>query len=74
MRALTEGWIAGAGLDVMEEEPLPPSDALLSAPNAVLLPHVGSASHATRARMASIAVDNCLAGLRGEKLPHEVRQ
>ena len=73
VRALNEGWIAGAGLDVMEEEPLPPSDALLSAPNVVLLPHIGSASHATRARMASMAVDNCLAGLRGEQLPHEVR-
>jgi lactate dehydrogenase-like 2-hydroxyacid dehydrogenase len=73
VRALNEGWIAGAGLDVMEEEPLPPSDALPSAPNVVLLPHIGSASHATRARMASMAVDNCLAGLRGEQLPHEVR-
>ena len=73
VRALNEGWIAGAGLDVMEEEPLPPSAALLSAPNVVLLPHIGSASHATRARMASMAVDNCLAGLRGEQLPHEVR-
>jgi glyoxylate reductase len=73
VRALREGWIAGAGLDVMEEEPLPPSDALLSAPNVVLLPHIGSASHATRARMASMAVDNCLAGLRGEPLPNQVR-
>lgn len=73
VRALNEGWIAGAGLDVMEEEPLPPSDALLSAPNVVLLPHIGSASHATRARMASMAVDNCLAGLRGDPLPNQVR-
>ena len=72
VRALHEGWIAGAGLDVMEEEPLPPSDALLTAPNVVLLPHIGSASHATRAYMASLAVDNCIAGLRGEPLPHQV--
>ncbi|MHB8516485.1 MAG: 2-hydroxyacid dehydrogenase [Dehalococcoidia bacterium] len=72
VRALHEGWIAGGGLDVMEEEPLPPSDALLTAPNVVLLPHIGSASHATRARMASLAVDNCIAGLRGEPLPHHV--
>lgn len=70
VRALEEGWIAGAGLDVMEEEPLPPGDPLLRAPNAVLLPHIGSASHATRERMAAMAIDNCLAGLRGERLPH----
>ena len=71
-RALTDGWIAGAGLDVAEIEPIPAGDPLLRAPNVVLLPHIGSASHATRARMASMAVDNCLAGLRGEPLPHEV--
>ncbi len=69
-RALEEGWIAGAGRDVAAVEPLPPDDPLLRAPNAVLLPHIGSASHATRERMASVAVDNCIAGLRGERLPH----
>lgn len=70
VRALEEGWIAGAGLDVAEVEPAPPDDPILRAPNAVLLPHIGSASHATRGRMASIAVDNCIAGLRDERLPH----
>jgi glyoxylate reductase len=70
VRALEQGWIAGAGLDVMETEPLPLDDPLLRAPNVVLLPHIGSASHATRERMASMAVDNCLGGLRGERLPH----
>ena len=70
IRALEEGWIAGAGLDVAEVEPIAPDDPLLRAPNAVLLPHIGSASHATRERMASIAVDNCIAGLRGERPPH----
>jgi len=69
-RALTEGWIAGAGLDVAEVEPIPAGDAITRAPNTVLLPHIGSASHATRARMAGMAVDNVLAGLRGEPLPH----
>jgi glyoxylate reductase len=72
VRALHHGAIAGAGLDVAEVEPIPPGDALLSAPNVVLLPHIGSASHATRERMASIAVDNCIAGLRGDPLPHGV--
>ena len=70
VRALEEGWIAGAGVDVMETEPLPLDDPLLRAPNVVLLPHIGSASHATRERMASMSVDNCLAGLRRERLPH----
>lgn len=70
VRALDEGWIAGAGLDVAEVEPIPAGDALLRAPNAVLLPHIGSASHATRERMTSMAVDNCLAALRGERMPH----
>jgi glyoxylate reductase len=69
-RALEDGWIAGAGLDVAEVEPIPAGDAILSAPNCVLLPHIGSASHATREAMATIAVDNCIAGLRGEPLPH----
>jgi glyoxylate reductase len=68
VRALREGWIAGAGLDVMAVEPIPAADPLLGAPNTVLLPHIGSASHATRERIASMAVDNCLAGLRGERL------
>jgi phosphoglycerate dehydrogenase-like enzyme len=71
-RALDEGWIAAAGLDVTEQEPIAPDDALLRAPNVVLLPHIGSASHATRERMAAMAVDNCIAGLRGEPLPHRV--
>jgi glyoxylate reductase len=70
VRALTEGWIAGAGLDVAEVEPIPPGDALLRAPNVVLLPHVGSASHATRERMAWMAVDNCIAGIAGGRLPN----
>jgi glyoxylate reductase len=72
VRALREGWIAGAGLDVAEVEPAPADDPLLSAPNLLLLPHIGSATFATRSRMADIAVDNCLAALRGEPLPHRV--
>ncbi|HEY8489399.1 MAG TPA: D-glycerate dehydrogenase [Dehalococcoidia bacterium] len=69
-RALHEGWIAGAGLDVTEEEPVDPADPLLRAPNVVIAPHIGSASHATRSRMAEMAVENCLAGLAGRPLPH----
>jgi glyoxylate reductase len=68
-RALDEGWIAGAALDVTDPEPLPSDHPLLSAPNLVVAPHLGSASHATREEMADIAVDNLLAGLRGEAMP-----
>ena len=70
--ALHAGTIAGAGLDVAEVEPIPAGDPLLGAPNCVLLPHIGSATLATRSRMAAMAVDNCLAGLRGDPLPNPV--
>ena len=69
-RALKEGWIWAAALDVTEPEPLPPDHPLLTLPNCLVTPHIGSASHATRARMAVMAAENLLAGLRGERLPH----
>jgi phosphoglycerate dehydrogenase-like enzyme len=69
-RALREGAIAGAALDVTDPEPLPADHPLLAAPNLTVLPHIGSASHATRAAMADIAVDNLMAGLRGEPMRH----
>jgi glyoxylate reductase len=69
-RALHEGWIAGAGLDVTDPEPLPPDDPLLAAPNLLVVPHVGSATHGARARMTELAVANLLAGLAGKPLPH----
>lgn len=68
--ALREGWIAGAALDVTDPEPLPTDDPLLDAPNLIVLPHVGSATHATRERMADLAVDNLLAALAGDAMPH----
>jgi glyoxylate reductase len=68
--ALREGAIAGAALDVTAPEPLPPGDPLLDAPNLLVVPHVASATHHTRAAMADIAVDNLLAALRGEPMPH----
>jgi lactate dehydrogenase-like 2-hydroxyacid dehydrogenase len=69
-RALREGWIAGAGLDVTDPEPLPGDHPLLGAPNLTVLPHLGSATHRTREAMADLAVDNLLAGLAGERMPH----
>ena len=71
-RALAEGWIAGAALDVTTPEPLPADDPLLAAPNLLVLPHIGSATHATRGRMAALAVDNVLAALDGRPMPHPV--
>ena len=70
--ALEEGRIAGAGLDVTDPEPLRPDHPLLGAPNLTVLPHIGSASHATREAMASLAVDNLLAALAGGPMPHPV--
>jgi lactate dehydrogenase-like 2-hydroxyacid dehydrogenase len=69
-RALHEGRIAGAALDVTDPEPLPAGHPLLDAPTLLVLPHLGSATHATRERMADMAVDNLLAGLAGERMPH----
>ncbi len=71
-RALEEGWIAGAGLDVTDPEPLGADDPLLGAPNLTVLPHIGSASHRTREAMASLAVDNLIAALAGDPMPHPV--
>jgi len=72
VEALGAGEIAGAALDVTDPEPLPAGDPLLDAPNLLVLPHLGSATHATRERMADMAVDNLLAGLRGEPMPNSV--
>jgi glyoxylate reductase len=71
VRALQEGWIAGAGLDVFEYEPQVPP-AFFTLDNVVLVPHVGSASVATRTRMAVMAAENLLAALRGERPPYVV--
>jgi glyoxylate reductase len=69
-RALHRGEIAGAALDVTDPEPLPPDHPLLDAPNLLVLPHIGSATHTARERMADLAVDNLLAGLAGNPMPH----
>jgi len=69
-QALQAGEIAGAALDVTDPEPLPPDDPLLRAPNLIVVPHIGSATRRTRARMADLAVDNLLAALAGRPMPH----
>lgn len=71
VRALSEKWIAGAGLDVYEEEPkIHPG--LMGLENVVLAPHIGSASHETRLKMATMAVENCLSALSGKRPPNLV--
>jgi glyoxylate reductase len=70
VRALHQAEIAGAGLDVTDPEPLPADHPLLEAPNLVVAPHIGSATHRTREAMAHMAVDNLLAALDGKRMPH----
>ncbi len=69
-QALESGRIFAAGIDVTEEEPIPPDDPLLTLENVIIAPHIGSASVATRTKMAMLAAQNLLAGLRGETPPH----
>ena len=68
IEALSSGRLR-AGLDVFETEPLPADHPLLSLDNAVLLPHVGSATLSTRMAMVTRALDNLRAGMSGEPLP-----
>jgi glyoxylate reductase len=70
--ALSTGTIAAAGLDVFETEPVPLDDRILSLPNVVALPHIGSASVATRGRMSRMAAENLLAALAGNRPPNLV--
>ncbi|XP_021922275.1 glyoxylate reductase/hydroxypyruvate reductase-like isoform X2 [Zootermopsis nevadensis] len=70
--ALKQGKIFGAGLDVMIPEPLPTDSPLLSLPNCVLLPHVGSATVKTRTAMAVLAAENIIAALEGKPMPAPV--
>jgi glyoxylate reductase len=68
--SLRTGRLGGAALDVFAREPLDPASPLLDLANVVLTPHVGSASLATRSRMAALAVRNLEAALAGERMPH----
>ena len=70
--ALRDGEIFAAALDVTDPEPIPPDDPLLSLENCLVVPHIASASRATRGKMAEMAAANLLAGVRGERLPTPV--
>jgi lactate dehydrogenase-like 2-hydroxyacid dehydrogenase len=70
--ALRDGVIAAAALDVTEPEPIGTDDPLLTLDNCLVVPHIASASRATRGKMAEMAAANLLAGLQGERLPTPV--
>lgn len=70
--ALANGQIRAAGLDVTDPEPLPADHPLLTLDNCVILPHIGSATVATRTKMAIMATQNLLAGVKGTTLPNPV--
>ena len=72
--ALRDGTIAAAAVDVTDPEPPDPGDPLLALPNALVVPHIGSATQSTRARMADLAADNLLAALAGRPMPHPAAQ
>jgi glyoxylate reductase len=68
--ALKAGRIFGAGLDVTEPEPLSMDSPLLTLDNILIVPHIASASKTSRDRMAWMAAQNLVAGLKGERLPN----
>ncbi|MFQ5855995.1 MAG: 2-hydroxyacid dehydrogenase, partial [Anaerolineae bacterium] len=69
-RALRDGEVGYAGLDVTEPEPINTDSPLLELDNCLIVPHIASASVATRGKMAEMAAQNLIAGLRGEPLPN----
>jgi lactate dehydrogenase-like 2-hydroxyacid dehydrogenase len=70
--ALRDGVIWAAALDVTDPEPIPMDDPLVGLDNCLIVPHIASASRATRGKMAAMAAANLIAGVRGERLPTEV--
>jgi lactate dehydrogenase-like 2-hydroxyacid dehydrogenase len=69
-QALKEKRIFAAALDVTDPEPLPPDSPLLALDNLIVVPHIASASRSTREKMATMAAENLIAGLKGERLPN----
>jgi glyoxylate reductase len=72
LRALEQKKIAGAALDVTDPEPLPPDHPLVARDDVLIVPHIGSATYETRARMAMLAAENVIAFLNGAPLPTPV--
>jgi glyoxylate reductase len=72
--ALRAGRIAAAALDVTDPEPLPADHQLWSAPNLLIVPHIGSATRAARERMSDLAVENLVAALDGRPMPFQANR
>jgi lactate dehydrogenase-like 2-hydroxyacid dehydrogenase len=72
IEALQNGTIWGAGLDVTNPEPMAPDNLLLTMPNVAVLPHIGTATIKTRDAMATIAAQNVIAALNGQRIPYPV--
>ena len=72
--ALKQGQIAGAAVDVTEPEPIETDHPLLDLENVIIAPHLGSATVQTRMKMMTMAMENLLAGLKGQQLPYGVLQ
>jgi lactate dehydrogenase-like 2-hydroxyacid dehydrogenase len=70
--ALRDGTIRAAALDVTDPEPLPADHPLVGLDNCIVVPHIASATEATRGRMAAMSAANLLAGVHGERLPTPV--
>ena len=68
VKAVQAGQIAGAGLDVTDPEPMRAENPLLSLPQVIVLPHVGSATRATRLKMVDVAVRNLSFGLKDQQM------
>ncbi len=73
-KALKRGQIAGAGLDVFEQEPIPMDNPLLELDNVVVAPHISSASHETRSRMAEMVAENLVSFFEGRVPPNLVNK
>jgi len=71
-KALKEGWIAGAALDVFEQEPTPVNNPLLKLDNVVVAPHISSASYETRSKMAEMVAENLIGFFEGKTPPNLV--
>lgn len=73
-KALTEGWIAGAGLDTVSIEPLPPESSLWSLPNLFITPHTSAISPALKGRIANLFLDNLERYRTGQPLQNVVNK
>jgi glyoxylate reductase len=70
IEALVNRTLAGAAIDVTDPEPPAATDPILTAPNLIVTPHIGSATRQAREQMAELAVDNLLAALAGRPMPN----